>query len=296
MDLVYLQTLLEVVETGSITKAADKLCVTQSAVSRRLKFVEEEYGLPLLDRSGPALKLTPAGEMVSEKAGRLLALANDLEAELQSRDWTRPLSFCCTPAFGMSHLPRIMRRFMHADRSANGVEIHFEIPERILLGMRAHHYDLAVLDFGECTSLTDLNTIPLPGDEIVFVSSAGLGIPSPDATLPELFAHTLFSRKEGCCSRRVLDMNLKAVGHTVDDFRNVVVIDDLHLIAQALGDEGGVSFLPLQVFRSEVEKGALAIHRVAEFNHKRCRTLLVGADLAEYPAAQEFVECVQALT
>lgn len=296
MDLVYLQTLLEVVETGSLTKAAEKLCVTQSAVSRRLKFVEEEYGLPLLDRSGPVLKLTPAGKIVSEKAGRLLALATDLKDELRSRDWTRPLSFCCTPAFGMSHLPKIMRRFMHAERSANGVEIHFEIPERILLGMRAHHYDLAVLDFGECTSLTDLNAIPLPGDEIVFVSSAGLGIPSPEATLPALFAHTLFSRKEGCCSRRVLDANLKAAGYTVDDFSNVVVIDDLHLIAQALGDEGGVAFLPLQVFQTEIDKGSLAIHRVPEFKHKRCRTLLVGNDLAENTAALEFVECVQALT
>jgi len=58
MELVYLRTFVQSLEAGSFSKAADALCVTQSAVSRRIKFLEDQYGYPLLDRSGPLLAAT----------------------------------------------------------------------------------------------------------------------------------------------------------------------------------------------------------------------------------------------
>ena len=56
MELLYLKTLVEVVRTGSLSRAADILCVTQPAVSRRIKFLEDQYGYELLDRSGHRLR------------------------------------------------------------------------------------------------------------------------------------------------------------------------------------------------------------------------------------------------
>ena len=52
MDTRYLKTLQAVLESGSFSRAADDLNITQSAVSRRIRFMEDQYGMPLIDRSG----------------------------------------------------------------------------------------------------------------------------------------------------------------------------------------------------------------------------------------------------
>ncbi len=295
MDSTYLQTFLEVVEKGSLTLAAETLCVTQSAVSRRLKYLEDQFGQPLLDRSGQQPVLTPAGKVIHDKARRILELEQELAEELKGRDWVKPLRFCCTPAFGMSHLPRIMRRFMQGGRSRSGIEIHFEVPDRILTGMHLRRYDLGVLDYQSCEQMEGLEAIPLPGDEIVFLSCSCLGLPGPDITLEELFRHTLITRKEGCCSRRCLDNNLEAAGHSEADFQRVVVIDDLHLILQALTEGQGVTYLPADIFREQIASGEILVHRVAAFNHCRSRALLVDPDHAENPLTAAFIDCIKAV-
>lgn len=296
MDSAYLQTLLEVVEKGSFTQASESLCVTQSAVSRRLKYLEDQFGQPLLERSGPQPILTPAGKIICDKARRILDLELELDGQLKGRDWAKPLRFCCTPAFGMSHLPQILRQFMQGGRSRNGIEIHFEVPDRILDGMRLHRYDLGILDYEGCARLEDPTAISLPGDEIVFLSCACLGLPSPDIPLQQLFEHTLITRKEGCCSRRCLDANLDAAGYSEADFRSILVIDDLPLITQALTESQGITYLPGDIFRKQVAAGDFMIHRVAEFNHCRSRALLVDAGDAKNPLVQVFIDCIKAVT
>jgi len=296
MDSVYLQTLLEVVEKGSLTEAAEYLCVTQSAVSRRLKHLEDQFGQTLFDRSGPQPVLTPAGTIICDKARRILELEQELTWEIAGRDWIKPVRFCCTPAFGMSHLPRIMRRFMQGGRSRAGIEIHFDVPDRILSGMQSHHFDISVLDFNGCGRWDGLISTPLPGDEILFLSCSCLGLPSPDIFLSELFAHTLITRKEGCCSRRCLDGNLESAGFSEADFRSVLVIDDLHLITQAIREGQGITYLPSDLFREQLDAGDFKLHRVQEFNHCRSRALLVDPDGADKPLVHAFIESIKAET
>ena len=64
METRYLNTLVASVEAGTFSKAAELLHITQSAVSQRIKFLEEHFGQQLLDRSGQRLALTPAGQVV----------------------------------------------------------------------------------------------------------------------------------------------------------------------------------------------------------------------------------------
>lgn len=96
VQLDYLETLVEAASLGSFSRAAESLCLTQSAVSKRIRFLEEHYGSPLLDRSGPVIVPTTAGLLVIEKARRLLAIERELE-HLEVLDRRRGISFCCTP-------------------------------------------------------------------------------------------------------------------------------------------------------------------------------------------------------
>jgi DNA-binding transcriptional LysR family regulator len=82
MELRTLRTFVEVVRQGGFSQAAKVVFATQSTVSKAVKQLEDELGLPLLDRLGHKSRLTAAGEIVYRRAIRLLAERDDLQAEL----------------------------------------------------------------------------------------------------------------------------------------------------------------------------------------------------------------------
>lgn len=68
-----LEALRHLIEAGSIARAAERLYTTESALSKRLQELERILDVPLFDRSGRALLLTPTGEVVLARAQQLLA-------------------------------------------------------------------------------------------------------------------------------------------------------------------------------------------------------------------------------
>ena len=276
MESVYLKTLVEVVKAKSISKAADILCVTQPAVSRRIKFIEDQYGFPLLDRSCQLLTLTAAGKLVFEKAVQLLEIERELLSGLKSMHDKKSIAFICTPTFGIVHLPTIMREFMMEYNDLADLSFMFDTPGKIVEALRDGMFDLAVIEHCECFDLSELSTVTLPGDDMVFVSSPALTIPAGNTNPDVLFAQTVFVRKEGCCSRTLLDANLRAIGRVLSDFRNFVVIDDLHMIVQATQEGQGLSFLSRELVQDQIQAGLLYEHRIDGFKHRRNRTLIVN--------------------
>ncbi|MCD7099516.1 LysR family transcriptional regulator [Stenotrophomonas sp. MMGLT7] len=82
MDIRQLKALVEVVRRGGFSAAAESLNATQPTVSKTVKLLEDEVGLPLLERSRQGVRLTQAGEIVYRRALTLLAERDSLEAEL----------------------------------------------------------------------------------------------------------------------------------------------------------------------------------------------------------------------
>ncbi len=83
MELEQLRTFLTVAETKSFTRAAERLFVSHSTVSRAVSALEEELGDRLLERDNRVFGLTPAGERLCERSRQLLELADDIENELR---------------------------------------------------------------------------------------------------------------------------------------------------------------------------------------------------------------------
>ncbi len=82
MNLRTLRTFVEVVRQGGFSQAAGVVFATQSAVSKAVKSLEEELGVPLLERLGHRSQMTPAGEVVYRRALVLLAERDSMMAEL----------------------------------------------------------------------------------------------------------------------------------------------------------------------------------------------------------------------
>lgn len=82
MEFRQLRALVEVVRQGGFSPAAKVVFATQSAVSKAVKQLEDELGVPLLNRIGHRVTLTSAGEAVFRRATKLLADRDDLLTEL----------------------------------------------------------------------------------------------------------------------------------------------------------------------------------------------------------------------
>ncbi len=140
-----LEAFRAVIETGSITKASERLGLSQPAVSKLIAGLERETGLALFRRDRRRLVATPEAARVYDEAQRLfvglsevMRVAEELRA-LKSG----ALTVACLSAIGRGHLPRIMTAFLRAHpnvdmslqvRSSNKV-VQWAIAQQIDVGI-----------------------------------------------------------------------------------------------------------------------------------------------------------------
>ena len=100
LELRHLKTLLALKETGSVSLAAKRVYLTQSALSHQIKLLEDQYGLPLFERKTQPLHFTAAGE-------RLIQLANEIMPKVIEAEFSASKTRRCrgiTHCRGVSYL------------------------------------------------------------------------------------------------------------------------------------------------------------------------------------------------
>ncbi|MBI1920210.1 MAG: LysR family transcriptional regulator [Geobacter sp.] len=292
METQYMKTLIAVAETGSFSKAAGELNITQSAVSQRIKYLEERYGYQLLDRSGQALVTTQVGDLVIEKSRRILEIEKELLDGLKRFGGKTRLAICCTPTFGIGYMPGVLNTFMMQNASIVDLKFMFYTPEQALKGLKDNDFDIAVIEHCDDMDFSGFLSFRLPQDELVFISSPKLGISEPALGIDNLLKNRLFARKEGCSSRKMLKTNLANCGKEVDDFASVVVHDDLRFTIQAVMGGGGVAFVSRALIAEYVKNGVLREHFVEGFCHVRNRTVAINSKVKSDTTIQKFLDCI----
>lgn len=82
LELRHLRTLAALHETGSVSRAAKRVHLTQSALSHQIKALQSHYGLPVIQRRGQSIELTDAGKHLVALAGKVLAEIQGTERDL----------------------------------------------------------------------------------------------------------------------------------------------------------------------------------------------------------------------
>lgn len=292
METQYFKTLMAVVKTASFSRAASELCITQSAVSQRIKFMEDRYGHQLLDRTGPLLTASLAGRIVIDRAERMLQLEREIADELAKIGGNKRLSLCCTPTFGIVYLPQVLSNFLSYHSESIDLKFIFSTPDQAIKGLTNNEFDLAVIEHCDQMDLSDFTTFSLPKDELIFITAPQTGDFGDTIDLEVLLQQRLVTRKEGCSSRRRLELNLQALGHSLSSFRSMVVFDDLRLTIQAIISGGGVAFVSRSLVQEHLATGTLREHHVNGFCHLRHRTVAVNRNRGIPELIEGFLEGV----
>jgi DNA-binding transcriptional LysR family regulator len=291
MELFQLQSFVRVAEEGSITRAADLLHLTQPAVTNHVRALERELRVPLFDRTGRGVRLTPAGRSLLDYARRSLGLLDECRqvlTDLQEGTFGR-LVLGAGVTTSIFHLPGWLRQFQEA---SPGVDV------TVRTGRSREIAQLAVereIDLGIVTSPSDhpdLRTSHLFEEEIVLVTPPEHPLAGRTAPAEELEAASLILFRSGTGFRNYLDRSLAKSGLRV---RVKMESDSAEAIKSFVEVGLGISFLPAAAVAPELEAGTLARAWVAGLPElKRNTAAIYRADRYLSAPVRSFLEVLTA--
>ena len=200
-----LRTFLEVRRLGSLTRAAETLYISQSAVTRRLDRLERSLGLSLFERLGRRLRLTEAGETLATEAeglvGSLDRLAEAIQARKSGAHGRLRIGASTTP--GLYLLPPLVLRYQQEHPS---VEVRFSVENSLHIEQKLLINELDLGFVGAHLSHAAMRLKPVFQDEIVVYASATHPLARrASVSARDLAQLTCITREPGSATRKLVD-------------------------------------------------------------------------------------------
>ncbi len=143
MELRRLRYFVAVAESGNISKAAQKIFLTQPALSRQIKALEDAVGKLLIERQPHSIRLTPAGELLLHEARELLQHADEVLERVRSSGQGLRLRIGYAPTLASGLLSEAVENFIQKHRDAR-VELLDLSSQEMLAGLEAGTLDVAL--------------------------------------------------------------------------------------------------------------------------------------------------------
>jgi DNA-binding transcriptional LysR family regulator len=159
-----LEVFLAVARGESVSRAADALFMSQSAVSGALADLERQFDVQLFDRVGKRLQLSELGRSIRARAEAALDQARELERTFESREQVGRLRIGATLTIGNYVVPALMARFV---REHAGAELTLAVANTEEIARQVANFEIDVgLIEGEIED-TDLDVTPWRHDQLV---------------------------------------------------------------------------------------------------------------------------------
>lgn len=141
LDIDQLQTFIAIVDSGSFTRAADKVFKTQSAVSMQMRRLEERIGKGLFVKDGRTNRLTEEGERLLGYARRMIKLNNETMSAFDDNKLEGSIRIGTPDDYADRYMPGIIARFA---KTHPGVELYIECEPSVELSARLQRGELDV--------------------------------------------------------------------------------------------------------------------------------------------------------
>jgi len=286
MDTRQLNAFCAVVERRSFSQAAERLGVTQPAVSLQIRALEERVGRKLLDRSGRRVEPTEAGLRLYEGARRLLQAEQQLLDDLAEDDVEvrGRLALGSSTGPGGRLVPRLLCEFAALHPR---VEIALAISATQTVIDRVGERELELGIVGASRRSRSLVFEPLVRDEIVLAVPPGHRFEGRAVDIAELSAETLIEMQEGAGVRQVVEGELRRQGARLRPAARL----ELGLqesVKSAVVAGYGIGFISRTALEDELASGALGAATVEGIAPARQIYLVRAAGRAPTRAGEAF--------
>lgn len=257
MTLRHLRVFLAVYQTQNVTRAAERLHMTQPTVTRAVQELERYYGVRLFERINRRLYITQSGRQLYARAVHIVGSFDRMEKELKNWDEFGLLRIGATPTLASVLLPKTLMTFEKKHPKLH-VRCSVENGTHLQEALADDRLDFALIE-GEVAA-EHLHAEPFSEDRLILL------LPpddprrnAPALTLRELAESPLLLREKGSMGRSFLDRVFAAHDLPLEPLMESI---STHAIIQAVHAGLGISFLPQRLIRHSVESGFVATRAV----------------------------------
>ena len=290
MNWNQLQYVLTLAEEKSITRAAQKLYLTQPSLSLSLKSLETELGTPLFDRVGKTVRLTDAGQTFQSYARTLLTTAQQAKAALQPAEEVRgTLRVALADSVCSTFLPNLLLQY-HARCPEVDLVLRTSTADEMIQLLSTNEVDLAyTLDQPILQPNLVLASNAL--EPVCFVAPPGHPLAAQaSVTLEELARQEFLLTERGMSYRDALDQCLAAHGLQLQPY---LELGSAALLCQMVERGMGLSFLPEYIVRAALAAGTLARLNVPDCRVEMHRQLFYHRNKWLTPQMKGFIGLVR---
>ena len=290
MDTRQLAAFCAVVERQSFSQAAERLGVTQPAVSQQVRALEERLGKRLLDRSGRRVEPTEAGLALYRGAQRLLSLEGQLLDELDAADGGElggTLQVGASTGPGSTVVPVLLCEFQ---KNNPGVSVSLSISDTQSVVERVAERELELGVVGAARRHRGVTFEPFFRDDVVLACPPGHRFAGRSITLDDLRKEPLIVMQEGAGVRQVLEDELRRAGTRLRELEPRLELGLQESARSAVAAGYGVTFISRAAIEADLAAGTLATARVKGLDPAREISLVRAAGRSPTRAAQAFVE------
>lgn len=240
-DLTDLRLFLHVAEAGSITAGAARSSITLASASARVRGMEEQAGVPLLERGRRGVELTPAGRTLLHHARQVVVQLERMRGELgkYGHKLKGHVRLLVNTAAAAEFLPECLAAFLAANPNVD-VELD-ERPSPDITQAIAHEQAEIGIAAGHA-DFSGLETLPFRADRLVLIVPRGHAFAQRERIA---FAQALQSEFVGLCGNSALDRHL--AGHaarTAARMRIRVRVRGLDVVCRMVALGAGVAVVP----------------------------------------------------
>jgi DNA-binding transcriptional LysR family regulator len=293
VDTRQLAAFCAVVERKSFSQAAERLGVTQPAISLQIRSLEQRLGRQLLDRSGRRVEPTEAGRRLYASAQRVLAAEEHLLEELDADDEgaiTGTLELGASTGPGGTVVPLLLCEFQeqHPD-----VRVRLTVSDTQTVVDRVAERELELGIVGAGRRHRGVAFEPFFRDEVVLVCPSGHRLAGKTISLDDLKGEKLIVMQEGAGVRQVIEDELRKAGMRLRDLDVRLELGLQESVRSAVLAGHGVAFISRLAIEADLTAGRIATARVRALDPVREIFLARASGRSETRAARAFVAFAQ---
>ncbi|UII27472.1 LysR family transcriptional regulator [Fulvivirga maritima] len=264
-----LQVFKTVAKRLNFTKAAQELSITQPAVTKHVKEIEQHFQVKLFDRNGTKIKLTPAGEMLLQYSEQIFDIYRNLEIDLNalaSKHGGR-LKIGASTTVAQYVLPPVIAAF-HQKFKDITITLDTGNTEKIEQSLLEGNIDLGIIE-GQ-SKAAGIKYSPFLKDEIVLITNSQSALAKNSAiTVDQLKEIPLLIREPGSGTLEVIHYALKEQGIPSANLQTEMQLSSTESIKLYLLNSTCASFLSIHSVLKELKNNELSIIDVHDLTIER---------------------------
>lgn len=253
---VRLKTFIAICQEGSYTLAAQKLSLTQPAVSQHMRQLENELSAKLFVRKGGKIEVTQEGKIVLKYAKRMSAVYDTmLRALKDEKEGLTRISIGVTPTAESNIMAEVLAEYS-IRKPGLRITMITDTITNLYEKLKAYEIDLAIVEGN--VPAGSLKSVLLDTDSLVLAVSNENPIAKKSvATLADIKKENMILRSAGSGTRNLFVSHLEALGQSIDDFNVILEVDNIATIKDLVRRNFGVSILARSACMDELKKGKM---------------------------------------